>query len=222
MMHDNLKRKKMIEGQLKPHHPQADALLWAFSQVEREKCVALSHQNLAYTDGFIPQNHERYLMPAFTLSQTLEALKIQENDSVLIIGAGLGYSAMITCYMAQTITALEWDEDLMNKGHSLITEKNFDSIHYKHISSMNELKNYENTVDVILIEGAMNHIPAIMTNCLKEKGRLVAYVVNGLGSHSFPMTTAILVERYSHGIVEKNLFKTDMPLLTLQEKILHD
>lgn len=210
-------RKKMVEGQILPHHTAAgEALLWAFSQVRREKCVDPSHQKMAYMEGFVPQASLRYLMPASILSRVIQALNIQEKDTAFVIGAGTGYTAMILSYLAGSVTAFEQDKELLTRGQALVEQEGFHTIAYEKLEMLYDSEVYKETADVMVVEGAIESVPSFLTKRLKEKGRLACFRLTPGESDKFPMTEAIIMEKYNQLLTEKTLFLTDMPFLSFK------
>lgn len=178
-------RRKMVDNQIRTVDVTKLPVLAAFLSVPREEFVPENLRNLSYLDEDIPVSLPtdvkvgRYLMEPAPLAKLLQAADIKADDIVLDIGAGSGYSAALLSQLASSVIALESDKDLADNASEILSKNGCDNVVV--VSGVLE-KGYaeEGPYDVILLEGAVDFVPASLFEQLKEGGRLV--VVEGHGN----------------------------------------
>ena len=95
-------RAKMVDSQLKTEGVTDPAVLAAFAVVPRERFVPPRLKPLAYVDNDLllkPADGVgpgRYLMEPAPLGRLVQAAEINPTDTVLVIGAGTGYSTAVS------------------------------------------------------------------------------------------------------------------------------
>lgn len=177
-------RDAMVDSQIRTVEVGAPRVLDAFRSVARERFVPGRQRSLAYSDehllikpagGGAPA---RYLMGPAVLARLVQAAEIAPNAVVLDLGAGVGYGAAILSRLANSVVALEPDPDLA----ALATE-NLVSADVSNVAVLTESLAGgfpdEAPYDAILIEGAVDEVPAALLEQLKDGGRLVAMVGRG-------------------------------------------
>ena len=96
-------RKTMVDCQLRPSKVTNQFVLDAFMTIPREEFVGKQQRVLAYVDEDLPLSGGRCLMEPMVLARLLQALQIQPDDNLLIVGAGCGYGAAITAKLAGSV-----------------------------------------------------------------------------------------------------------------------
>lgn len=175
-------RTKMVDNQIRTVDVTDLAVIDAFLTVEREKFVAAERQQLAYIDEDLPLQSEtaksRFLMKASIFAKLVQAAGIKKSDLVLDIGAGSGYSSAILSQLAGSVIALENDSALNAAATQQLSQLGYDNV----VMVSGELQaGYakEAPFDVIMIEGAVDFVPDVLFNQLKEHGRLIAVEGHG-------------------------------------------
>ena len=116
---------------------------------------------------------------AFAFAKLVQLAAIQPGDHVLAIGTGTGYSAAVLSQIASSIVGVESDSDLASAAATKMAELGFNNV----VIANTPLPEGDATrapYDVIVIEGAVDFVPAQLFDQLKNGGRLVA--VEGLGN----------------------------------------
>jgi protein-L-isoaspartate(D-aspartate) O-methyltransferase len=177
-------RTKMDDSQLKTEGVIDPAVLNAFAAVPRERFVPARLKPLAYVDSDLlikPADGSvtgRYLMQPAPLARLIQAAAIQPTDTVLIIGAGTGYSAAVAARLARGVAAVESDPALAEEATrtlAALAVTNATVIIAPLAAGYPKGAPY----DVIIIEGAVEVVPEALFEQLHEGGRLVTIV--GLG-----------------------------------------
>ena len=157
-------RRAMVDSQLRPQGVTDQALLEAMGKVEREKFVPAEVRPLAYIDRSLALGEGRFLAPPAVLGQLLTQMMPLPDERALVVGAGTGYSAAVLQAMGLEVVALESTSALAAQARE------------------NGLKVVEGPLeaghkagapyDIILIEGAVEHVPDAITAQLADGGRL--------------------------------------------------
>jgi protein-L-isoaspartate(D-aspartate) O-methyltransferase len=117
------------------------------------------------------------MQPA-ALARLIQAAEINADDTVLIVGAGTGYSAAVVARLARGVAAVESDPALaVEATRNLIAVGVGNATLISGPLAAGYLKGAP--YDVILVEGAVEVVPATLFEQLHEGGRLVTIV--GIG-----------------------------------------
>ena len=157
-------RRAMVDSQLRPQGVTDQALLEAMGKVEREKFVPAEVRPLAYIDRSLALGEGRFLAPPAVLGQLLTQMMPLPDERALVVGAGTGYSAAGLQALGLEVVALESTSALAAQARE------------------NGLKVVEGPLeaghkagapyDIILIDGAVEHVPDAITAQLADGGRL--------------------------------------------------
>jgi protein-L-isoaspartate(D-aspartate) O-methyltransferase len=163
-------RRSMIENQLRPVGVTDRAVLEAMGSVPREQFVPEEQRPLAYTDRSVRLGENRHMSAPAVLGQLLTQMAPEKGQRALVIGAGTGYSAAVLAAMGCDVTALECSGELAARGRELgvrIVEGPLEAGHKAGAP-----------YDLILIDGAVEHLPDAIIKQLAERGRLGAALVD--------------------------------------------
>ncbi len=163
-------RTLMSKSQLLTNHVQDERVIDAIEAVKREDFVPEAFAQSAYVDDEIMLAPERYLLEPLVFAQMLELADITPDASVLDIGCGLGYSAAVLSKLCKRVTAVENHPELVNEARKRLSKmKNVDVMTAPLVNGCPAHGPY----DAIIIEGAVQHVPEVLIEQLKEGGRLV-------------------------------------------------
>ena len=142
-------RRAMMDSQLRVSGINDADILAAFLAVAREDFVPEARRGVAYADRAVALGDGAVLSPALTYGQMLTAAQPVAGDSVLVIGAPGGYLAALAEKLAANVTLVSANDDWAKAGeHSLV-----------------------------LIDGAIEDVPAALAGVVAADGRLVTGVV---------------------------------------------
>ena len=199
-------RRNMVESQLRPNRVTDPALLEAFSSVPRELFVPAPLRSVAYVDEDIPLGRGRFLMESMILGRLLELAAVRSSDVALVVGAGFGYSAAVLGRIAGRVVALEDDHQLAQQAAQTLQGlgvANVTVVEGALVDGAPRLAPF----DVILIDGAVERVPAAISEQLAEGGRLVAVIrAAGIGR-------ATLVTRQAGIVASRIAFDAAVPRL---------
>lgn len=165
-------RQHMIDGQFRPNEVNDGRVIAAFKSIPREQFVPKTLRGVAYVDEDLAIGSNRYLMEPMVFARLIEAADIEDEDTVLIVGAGSGYSAAVVAQLCETVVALEEDADLVKKAEAALQALDIHSVPVLE-GSLNAGAAKQGPYSVIILEGAVDHIPDGLGKQLAEGGRLV-------------------------------------------------
>ena len=201
-------RKTMVDCQLRPSKVTDRLILDAFMTIPREDFVGKQQRALAYVDEDLPLPGGRCLMEPMVLARLLQALHIQSDDNLLIVGAGCGYGTAVTAKLAGSVIAIETRANLVEKAQDVLVSIGIDNAV---IVKSRLVDGYpdEGPYNRILIEGGVETVPDNLLKQLTPKGRLAA-IYRKLGH---PVGVASLWTRSGNDFIRTPLFDARVPNL---------
>jgi len=164
-------REAMINSQLKPCGVVSPRTVAAFHAVAREDFVPAARRGIAYVDAAQPIGSGRELMAPLSLGLLIEHAGVRPGERVLVVGAGTGYSAAILAAMGARVTALEAEPMLVAAARAALGDTPGVAVVEGPLErGVSDAAPY----DLILIDGAVEELPAELIAQLAEGGRLVA------------------------------------------------
>jgi protein-L-isoaspartate(D-aspartate) O-methyltransferase len=200
-------RLNMVENQIRPNRVSDERVLAAIAAVPRERFVPKRLHGNAYVDQDLALGNGRYLMEPVVFARLLQVAEIGAGDVVLDIGCGTGYSAAVLGKLAGTVVALESDAALAKQAIEALTELDVDNAAVVE-GPLDGGYPRQAPYDVIVLGGAVDAVPAVLTDQLVEGGRLVA-VVNVAPS----VGNIEVIHRLYGGLSRRQIFDAAVPIL---------
>ena len=172
------RRTTMVDTQVRPSDVTKFPIIDAMLKVPRELFVPQDRREAAYAGEHIALGQGRVVLDPRTLAKMLDVADIQNDEMVLDVGAGLGYSSAVAARMAEAVVALEEDPHLAGEADSALGEASADNVAVVE-GPLSEGSAKHGPYDVILIQGAVQHMPEALTDQLKDGGRIVAIFAEG-------------------------------------------
>ncbi|QPZ92518.1 protein-L-isoaspartate O-methyltransferase family protein [Thioclava electrotropha] len=174
------RRTMMVDTQVRPSDVTKFPIIAAMLHVPREQFVPAAKREAAYIGENLELAPGRVLLEPRNFAKMLDALDIQPDDLVLDVGAGLGYSSAVIARMAEAVVALE-DEEMASQAEAALAEAGADNVAVV-TGALTEGAAQHGPYDAILIEGAVETVPAALIEQLKEGGRITAiFMEDALG-----------------------------------------
>lgn len=172
-------RRAMIDSQLRVSGVNDPAILEAFASVAREDFVPADRRAVAYADRAVPLGDGSALAPALSHGQQLSLALPVKADRVLVVGRPGAYLAALAGELAGQVTVAQPGADYGAAG----------------------------SYSLILIDGAVEQVPAALATALADDGR----VVTGLVERG---VTRLATGRKLHGeLVFTSVGEVDFPVL---------
>jgi len=162
-------RAAMVVSQLRTTGVDDPRVLAAMGAVPRERYVPTDRVALAYVDTVVPLGQGRGLPGPMVLGRLLTQAQVRESDRALVIGAGSGYAAAVLGALAADVTAL--DEKGVASGPLPANVSRVDGPLAKGWAK-------GAPYDLILFDGAIEHVPPTIVAQLADGGRLVTAIVD--------------------------------------------
>jgi len=172
-------RASMVEHQLRRRGIADSRVLAAMGEVPREAFVPDANKRDAYADGALPLSHGQTISQPLMVAMSVEALRLEGDETVLEVGAGSGYQAAILSKLAKKVYAIEIIPEVANARRAL------DSLGIDNVELIcaDGRKGWPEGApyDGIVVAAAAKEVPPALTEQLKEGGRLVIPVGGGWG-----------------------------------------
>ncbi|WP_305097602.1 protein-L-isoaspartate O-methyltransferase family protein [Croceibacterium aestuarii] len=148
-------RKAMIDSQLRTSGVTADFVLRRMAAVAREDFVPAAARGVAYMDRAIALGAGRWLAAPIVQGMMLQEAAPTLADKVLLVDGGSGYLAALVGPLAGSLEVISPEEALKASRKKDFT--------------------------LLMIDGAVEHLPEMLTKRLANDGRVVCGLVrNGL------------------------------------------
>lgn len=172
------RRTMMVDTQIRPSDVTKFPIIDAMLSVPREAFVPRHLREAAYVGENVDLGGGRVVLEPRTLAKMLDALDIQGDELVLDIGAALGYSTAVMARMAELVVAVEDDGEMAREAQALLAEHGADNV-VVHQGALTAGAAEHGPYDAIAIEGAVEHLPAAVTDQLKDGGRIACLFMEG-------------------------------------------
>ena len=166
----SLARRTMVDNQLRPQGVTNRVVLTAMGKLEREGFVPEASRAFAYFDRPVRIGDGRYLMPPAALGRLLTEAEPQPGQRALVVGSGTGYSAAVLAEAGLEVVALESDPALAGQARAAGVETV--------VGALADGWSKGAPYDLILLEGAVEEVPAALTKQLAPGGRIAGAIVD--------------------------------------------
>lgn len=172
------RRRMMVDTQVRPSDVTKYPIIDAMLSVPRETFVPDGQTEAAYAGKNLELSPGRVMLEPRTLAKMLDVLDIRNDELVLDIGSGLGYSAALMSSMAQAVVALEEDESLSEDAQAALAAVGADNVAVETgplAAGAADMGPY----DVIIVQGGVEIVPAPVLDQLKDGGRIICLFMEG-------------------------------------------
>jgi protein-L-isoaspartate(D-aspartate) O-methyltransferase len=168
-------RANMVEYQLRRRGIADSRVLAAMGQVPREAFVPEAEKRNAYVDGALPLSHGQTISQPLMVAMSVEALRLEGDETVLEVGAGSGYQAAILSKLAKKVYAIEIIPELVANARRAIDSLGIDNVE---LICADGRKGWPDGApyDGIVVAAAAEEVPPALIEQLKEGGRIVVPV----------------------------------------------
>jgi protein-L-isoaspartate(D-aspartate) O-methyltransferase len=168
----------MVDTQVRPSDVTKFPIIAAMLDVPREVYVPASAKAVAYMDAPVPLGDGREMPEARTLAKILDALDVEIDDDVLIVGGAYGYSAAVLARMAASVVMVEEDHDMAAEAEAALAARDvLNAVVLEGPLAEGAAK--AGPFDVIVVEGGVETVPDALTAQLRPGGRIAAIFMDG-------------------------------------------
>ena len=166
-------RRHMVDSQLRTNGITATWIVKAMGELPREKFLPAGKEAFAYLDRSVSLGNGRMLNPPLATAEMLQIAEVSEGDNVLLIGAGTGYLAALLSDRVKKLVAVESDAELAKAARANVA--GLDVIEGVLSQGSKKAAPYS----LIIIDGAIEQLPADIEGQLANRGRIVAGLAEG-------------------------------------------
>lgn len=172
------RRTMMVDTQIRPSDVTKFPIINAMLSVPREDFVPTHLREAAYVGENVDLGRGRVILEPRTLAKMMDALDIREDELVLDIGSALGYSAAVMAHLAEAVVAVEENPEFATEAQSLLSDAGADNV-VMHEGALTQGAAEHGPYDVIVVQGAVEHLPEGLADQLKDGGRIACLFAEG-------------------------------------------
>ena len=172
------RRTMMVDTQVRPSDVTKFPIIDAMLSVPREPFVPDRLREAAYIGENLDIGGDRVLLEPRTLANMLDALDIQPSEVGLDIACGLGYSTALLARLCDFVVAVEDEAGRAEEAQALLSEHGVDNAAVMH-GPLAEGAAKSGPYDVIIIQGGVAEVPAVLEDQLREGGRIACVFAEG-------------------------------------------
>jgi protein-L-isoaspartate(D-aspartate) O-methyltransferase len=165
-------RQRMVQEQLAPRGIKDGRVLAAMAKVPREEFVPADARAATYEDGPLQIGYGQTISQPYIVAFMTEQLRLSPTDRVLEIGTGSGYQAAILAELAGEVYTIEIVAPLAQSAEAALQRLGYKNVHVK---VGDGYKGWPENApfDAIIVTCAPDKVPQLLTDQLKESGRMI-------------------------------------------------
>ncbi|WP_440977939.1 protein-L-isoaspartate O-methyltransferase family protein [Sphingomonas pseudosanguinis] len=168
-------RHAMVASQLRTTAVSDQRVVAQMARVPREAFVPEALREVAYRDGTIDLGQGRAVNLPMATGRLLTEAYLEANDRVLLIGAGTGYTAALLAGIVAEVVAIEDNADLLAAARTALSGEAKVKLVDAPLTAGNP---GDAPYDVLVIDGAVEEIPAALIDQVRIDGRIVTGLVD--------------------------------------------
>lgn len=201
----------MIEQQIRPWDVMSPKVLEVFAKVSRADFVLKEYKDLAYMDMQLPIGEGQVMLEPRVEARMLQALAVESTDVVLEIGTGSGFMTALLASLGAKVDSMEIFASLSAEAGIRLQE--YDNVQLEVANALNNDFMPKQSYDVLVLTGAVSHVPDYLRYAVREGGRLFAFVTDEDG-----ITSATLMHRVAaRNWQEEKIFEAEVSALQYEE-----
>jgi protein-L-isoaspartate(D-aspartate) O-methyltransferase len=171
-------RTMMVDTQVRPSDVTKFPIIEAMLTVPREDFVPLAQREAAYVGDHVALGQGRVVLDARVLAKMLDAMDIQNDELVLDVGCGLGYSSAVIARMAQAVVAVEADSALAKAAEAALADAGADNVVVE-VADLNVGAEQHGPYDAVILQGAVETMSDDILAQVKDGGKICAIFIDG-------------------------------------------
>ena len=156
----------MVDTQLRPQGVNYSPVVEAMASIPREQFVADEARPIAYIDRTVPIGAGRLMSGPVVIGLLLTEMAPRSGERALVVGCGTGYSAAVLKAVGAQVTGLECSSELAKRAR----DNGIDVVEGPLEDGWKKGGPYQ----LILVDGAVEHLPDSLVAQLTDRGRLGA------------------------------------------------
>lgn len=172
------RRTIMVDTQVRPSDVTKFPIIAAMLDIPRERFVPSARLEAAYVGENLTLGPGRVLLDPRTLAKMLDALDLAPTDLVLDLAPGLGYSSAVIARIAQAVVAVEPDSDWAAEAEAALAAVGASNVVLETRAAALGAPAH-GPYDAMIVQGAVEVVPPVVVDQLKDGGRIVALFADG-------------------------------------------
>lgn len=205
-------RFNMVEQQVRTWDVLDYRVLEVLHNMPREHFVDAEHAAMAYADTELPVPGatlgEKLFKPVID-GRLLQSLALTGEEDVLEIGSGSGYTSACLAKLARQVHCLDHNARFCESANTRTRQLGLHNVRFDACALQDFTPSFK--FDVIVLGGAVGHVPETLRTWLNPGGRIFA--VRGIS----PVMEAVLLTSDGKNSSSQSLFETDLPYLSGSE-----
>ncbi len=199
-------RRAMVEGQVRTNDVTDRRVVAAMRELPRERFTPRTKCASAYADMHVEIAPGRVLLRPRDFAKLVQALDIAPDELALDLACGRGYSSAVLARLAETVVAVEEEDELVERATALVAEIGADNAVVIQ-GALKAGRPDQGPFDVIFVNGCVAAPPQAWLDQLADGGRLGVFErPRGAGK-------AVLYRRDGGAVGRRELFDADVPML---------
>jgi protein-L-isoaspartate(D-aspartate) O-methyltransferase len=165
-----LKRRLMVERQLRGRGIRDERVLETMLEIPREEFIPEENRAAAYSDEPVQIGYGQTISQPYITALMAECLELNGTERVLEVGAGCGYHAAVLAALAKSVVTVELIPELaemarrnLDRSHNVMVITSDGSLGYPPLAPY----------DAISVAAAPREIPFALLDQLGDPGRMV-------------------------------------------------
>lgn len=176
---------KLVNDLIRKGYLKSDAIINAFSQINRVEFVPGEFEKACEADIPLPIGHGQTISQPLTVAFMLELLDPQSGQRILDVGSGSGWTTAMLCDIVGKdgkVTALERIPELCEFGKQNVGKFNYIQKGIVEFHNVDGTKGFAQNApyDRILVSAMADEVPAALKEQLKVGGKMVIPVHNDI------------------------------------------
>ncbi len=168
-------RQAMVDSQLRPNAVHDARVVAAMAVVPRESFLPETLAPVAYADVKLPLTSGRTTNLPVATGRLLTQAGLRADDRVLLIGAAGGYTAAVLELLVDSVLAVESDATLAAMARTALAGMPRVTLVEGALEAGHAARA---PYDVIVVDGAIEHVPQALIDQLAVGGRVVAGLID--------------------------------------------
>ncbi|GAA0327130.1 protein-L-isoaspartate O-methyltransferase [Sphingomonas oligophenolica] len=168
-------RHAMVASQLRTNAVSDARVVAAMARVPRETFLPADVRGIAYRDTAVPLGRGRFQNVPIATGRLLTEAWLLPTDRVLLIGAAGGYTAAVLAGLVAAVVAVESDPGLAAMAREAL-------VGYPNVTLVEGPLEAGHAAgapyDVLMIDGAVEHVPEALVEQIRAGGRAVAGIAD--------------------------------------------
>jgi len=173
-----LQKCKNMADEIKKVCAISDEVYKSLIASEREEFVPKGFSRHAYKLDALPMVADQWISSPLTVAKMSEALACKGADSILEIGCGSGYQALVLSRLIRRVFTIERVERLLIEARERFKTLGINNIHTRFDDGQNGWREYA-PYDRILFSASTPEVPKKLFEQLRDGGILVAPIQKG-------------------------------------------